>query len=129
LITYFNAFVLGFFKDGKKLDITFSEFKADGITIFVYIIAIITTLFIKEGIFAIALNNIYIVLNFYLAICGASVIYYLIKLRLRVPGLIKKLLGFMVLLSGFTGFISIVLVLIALVDARRDFRKLNKFEE
>ncbi len=128
-LAYITAFILKCFKCENQLNVTFSEFKADSVTVIVFIATIIASYLVKDGIISIALTNVYIVLNFYLAVCGASVIYYLIKYRMKAPVLVKRILGLMMLSIGLTGIFSMILVLIALWDARRDFRRLNKFEE
>ena len=129
IVSYFTACVLEFFKGDKKINMTFSEFKSDGITIFVYIVSLLASLFVKEGVMAVAFTNVYIVLNFYLAICGASVIYYLVKHKMNVPHLLKKFFGIVIIAVSFSGIFSTLLVLLALLDARRDFRRLNQVEE
>jgi hypothetical protein len=129
LVAYFTACVLDFFNEERKLNLTFSEFKSDGITIFVYIVSLLAGLFVKEGVMALTLTNVYLVLNFYLALCGASVVYYLVKHKMKAPFIIKKFLGFVILAISFSGIFSTLLVLLALWDSRRDFRRLNQFEE
>ncbi len=124
-----SAGVLAMFKGPYKLNLTFSEFKADGVTLFIYLISIIAGFFATEGIFGVALTNVYILIHYYLVVCGSSIVYYLIKHKMKAPVLIKRLLGVIVLLIGLSGIFSFIFVIAAMLDVRRDFRRLNRIEE
>lgn len=128
-VAFMSAMVLGIFEDGAQLNVTFSEFKADSITLFIYLISIIAVMFMREGIVSVALTNVYILIHSYLVVCGVSIVYYLLKHKVKAPVIVKRLIGVVLLMAALVGLLSFVFVIAAMLDARRDFRGLNKLEE
>lgn len=125
VVAYVTASVLKLFRYGRKLKLSFKDFKADTPTVLVYFGALIGAIFTKDGMFSVVFMDLYLVLSFYLTICGASLIYWLIKKKIKAPAFIHRLIGLVAVVLGAIGIISTIYVIFALTDARRDFRKIN----
>ena len=128
-VAFMSAEILAIFKGDKQLNLTLSEFKTDSITLFIYLISLIAVMFMKEGIVSVTLTNIYVLIHSYLVVCGVSIVYYLLKHKVKAPVIVKRLIGVVLLMAALVGLLSFVFVIAAMLDARRDFRGLNKFEE
>ena len=48
---------------------------------------------------------------------------------MKAPLIIKRLIGVVILMAALVGLLSFVFVIAAMLDARRDFRGLNRLEE
>lgn len=128
-VAFMSAEILAIFKGDKQLNLTLSEFKTDSITLFIYLISLIAVMFMKEGIVSVTLTNIYVLIHSYLVVCGVSIVYYLLKHKVKAPVIVKRLIGVVLLMAALVGLLSFVFVIAAMLDARRDFRGLNKLEE
>lgn len=125
IVAYAVSSVLKLFKYGRKLNLSLGYFKADFASVFVYFGALIGAIFAKDGMLSVVFMDLYLVLSFYLAICGASLIYWVIKKRINAPSFIHRLIGVVIVALSALGVLSTIYVIFALVDARTDFRKIN----
>ena len=125
IVAYITSAVLKTFKYGRKLNLSFADFKADVPSVIVYFGALLGAIFAKDGMLSVVFMDLYLVLSFYLTICGASLIYWFIKKKTNAPAFVHRLAGVVSLVLGAIGIISTIYVIFALTDARRDYRKIN----
>lgn len=129
IAAYVASVSLKLFKNSSQLNLSLSVFKADMVTVFIYIGVLLCSLFTKNGMLSVVFMDLYFVLQFYLTVCGISLVYYIIKKKLKVSSFIHKLIGLVLLTMSITGFFSTILVLVAIVDGKKDFRGLQKENE
>ena len=125
IVSYITSSLLKLFKTEKQLNLSISEFKADRISVFLYFVSLIGALFVKNGMISVMFMNLYLVIQFYLTVCGCSLIYYIIKKKVKAPAIIQKFLGITIFLISVVGVVSTLLIILAIIDARRDFRRIN----
>ncbi len=125
IVAYVASLALRIFKSEKQLSLSFDDFKADSVTVFIYIVSLICAIFVSNDMLSVVFMDLYLVLQFYLTICGVSIIYYILKKRLRVPSVVTKIIGIALLFLSMVGIFSSILVLLAIVDAKRNFRNLQ----
>ena len=125
IVAYTTSAVLKIFRYGRKLNLSFADFKADVPAVLVYFGALIGAIFAKNGMLSVVFMDLYLVLSFYLTICGASLVYWIIKKKINAPAFIHRLIGVVAVVFSAIGIISTIYVIFALADARRDFRKIN----
>ena len=120
-----NYIVMAIFKSEYQIQLRFSKFKADATTVIIFFLAIMATFFLSEGVVATVFYNIYMILLFVLQICGLSLVDHFLKYRWNWP-LVLRIVGicFVFFLSCLP-LVSAALLIVAAIDSRRDFRKLN----
>lgn len=124
VVAYIASSALKIFRNSKQLNLSLDSFKADAATVFVYIGALIGAMFSKEGILLVVFMDLYLVLQFYLTICGVSLVYYLVKRKITVP-VVDKIAGIALLGASMVGIFSTIFVLGGIIDARRNFRSIK----
>lgn len=125
LLTFLTKVIVNKVLRGIAVDLRFSMFKADGVTVFVFFLSAIISMFAGDSVMAVVFGNIYAILNVVLMLCGMS----LLDWYLRDVKSIKIFFRFLILivtciLSVFP-ILSIVLSVAALIDARRNFRNIG----
>lgn len=112
------------FRTGSWFQPRFSEFRCNTSTIFVMVLTAIISFFVKDGVLGVALNNIYAIFSFMLTMCAVSLVDYWMKKKNW--NIILRILILLLLISVQSGsFLSVVFSVIALLDARINFRKLE----
>lgn len=124
VVAYIASSALKIFRNGKQLNLSLDSFKADTATVFIYIGSLIGAIFAKDGMLSVIFMDLYLVLQFYLTICGVSLIYYLIKKKINVP-VVGKIAGIALLGASMVGIFSTIFVLGGIIDARRNFRSIK----
>lgn len=104
------------------IDLPFSRFKADRITVFMFFLSAIVSLFAGDSIMSVAFNNIYMILNVVLYFCGLSLINWYFKDVKKLHFILRVLILILI------GSISLVPVILALIDSGRNFRLIGKTE-
>lgn len=103
----------------------FSKFKCNTVTSGMTILVCILSVFIKDGVFGVALDNAFAIFSFLLCVCAASLADFWLKGKNWVT--IVRIIIVLFLLSNYSGSIlSLILCLIAISDARADFRRLER---
>lgn len=122
---YINSTVFNLLNKDLKYHIGFSRIKADTVTILIYFIVLVLVVFVKDEMLSVVLTNLYIILQFIITVCAVSLIFWFL-LKRKTPKIVAGLIAITVLSfsSGVIG--STILTLLALTDARRDIRGLNK---
>ena len=104
------------------VDLRFSMFKADGVTVFVFFVSALVSMFAGDSVIAVVFGNIYMILSVVLMLCGMS----LLDWYLRDVRNVKIFFRFILLLIIGTLFLfpilPVVLIVAALIDSRRNFR-------
>jgi uncharacterized protein YybS (DUF2232 family) len=124
ILLFIVSVALRLMRSKYKFTVLFSKFKADGITIFIYFVSILVTMFISNSVLVLVFKNIHTILQFILQICGLSLVdAYFVKKRLP---LIPRIIVVMVIFfASVLPVVSAVLVIMAAFDANRDFRGLT----
>ena len=107
------------------VDVGFSKFKADTLTIVIFVISMAVTIFAGYGKTGIIAENIYLVLSFILQMCGLSLLDWFLKNRKKMNVFLRILIIFAL---NAIPLVSVMFVMAAILDARRDFRRLNPIE-
>ncbi len=123
-IIYLSYGVLKLFKCNTLTIPCFSRFKVDTITSLCFFISLIAIVFVKNELLSIVFMNIYTIIEYLLLICALSLIDYALKNKRIVLPLRILILAVILSLSSIP-FISLILMVIAITDARRDFRNLT----
>lgn len=111
-------------KSDDILKPAFSRFKCNTVTTGLTILVCILSIFIKDGVLGVALDNIFNIFTFLLCVCTASLADCWLKGKNWV--LIVRIIIVIFLLSNYSGsFISLIMSMIAIIDARADFRRLE----
>ncbi len=122
LIVFLTGIILSFSKNLIKPDMGFSRLRADLITTVVFVVAMAVTIFAGYGIVGIIAENIYIILMFVLQICGLSLLDFVLKNVKQMNLALRILILFFVFSIQI---FSVILIMAAILDARRNFRKLS----
>lgn len=102
----------------------FSKFKCNTVTSGMTILVCFLSIFIKDGVFGVALDNAFAIFSFLLCVCTASLVDFWLKNKNWVT--IVRIIIVLFLLSNYSGSIlSLIMCLIAISDARADFRRLE----
>lgn len=112
------------FRTDKKSVPSFSKFKCNTVTVFIMAITAIISLFVKDGIASIAFDNIFAIFSFMLTICAISLIDFWMK-RKNWFVLIRLLVIASLIIAQSSPILSLLLSIIAFLDARANFRRLN----
>ncbi len=112
------------FRTDKNFVPCFSKFKCNTATVFIMAITAIISLFIKEGILSIALDNIFAIFSFMLTMCAISLIDFWMK-RKNWFILLRLLIIALLISAQSSPILSLLLSIIAFLDARANFRRLN----
>lgn len=112
------------FRTDKKFVPYFSTFKCNTTTVFIMAITAIISLFVKEGVTSIALDNIFAIFNFMLTICAISLIDFWMK-RKNWFILVRILIIASLIIAQSSPILSLLLSILAFLDARANFRRLN----
>ncbi len=124
VLMFVVSIVLKLIRSEYKFSVLFSKFKADGITIIIYFISMLAGMFINNEVLLLVFNNIYTILQFILQICGLSLIdaFFIRKKLSLIPRIIVIMLIFF---SSMIPVVAAILVILAALDANRDFRGLS----
>ena len=124
VVLCFASLAMKISKCENKFVPLFSTFKIDGVTSVVYILSALMSFFLENNILLIVFMNIYTIIQFFLIVCGVSIFDFFLKSK-RVNVVLRILL--VLVLSALTSIplVSAILTIVALVDARRDFRNLT----
>ena len=124
VLMFVVSIILKLLRSEYKFSVLFSKFKADGITIIIYFISMLAGMFINNEVLLLVFNNIYTILQFILQICGLSLIdaFFIRKKLSLIPRIIVIMLIFF---SSMIPVVAAILVILAALDANRDFRGLN----
>lgn len=112
------------FRTGKRFVPYFSRFKCNTVTVFVMVITAIVSLFVKNEVARIALDNIFAIFSFMLTICAISLIDFWMKRKTWFV-LIRLLVIACLVLAQSSPILSLVLSILAFLDARANFRRLE----
>ena len=125
ILTFFTKVIVNRLLKGTALDLKYSMFKSDGVTVFVFFLSAIISMFAGDGKIAVVFANIYAILNVVLALCGMSLIDWYLRDKRNVKIFFRFLiLGALAVLS-LIPVLSVLLVVVALIDARRNFRNIG----
>ena len=125
ILTFFTKVIVNRLLKGTALDLKYSMFKSDGVTVFVFFLSAIISMFAGDGKIAVVFANIYAILNVVLALCGMSLIDWYLRDKRNVKIFFRFLiLGALAILS-LIPVLSVLLVVVALIDARRNFRNIG----
>jgi len=106
---------------------TFSRLKCNTVTSGMTILVCLLSIFIKDGIFGVALDNAFAIFSFLLCACTASLADYWLKTKNWAT--IVRAIIVLFLLSNYSGsIISLLMCMIAITDARADFRRIDQEE-
>lgn len=102
----------------------FSKFKCNTVTSGMTILVCLLSIFIKDGVLGVTLNNAFAIFSFLLCVCTASLADFWLKGKNWVA--IVRIIIVLFLLSNYSGsIISLIMCMIAISDARADFRRLE----
>jgi len=126
ILTFLTKVIVNRTLKGIAIDLRFAMFKADGVTVFVYLLSLLISAFAKSDVMSVVFGNFYIILSMVLTLCGLSLFdWYLRDIK-------KVRIFFRFLIIVFISAISLVLAVpvavmnvLALVDARRNFREIG----
>lgn len=104
------------------VDFRFSMFKADGVTIFVFLISAIVSMFAGDSVIAVVFGNIYTILSVVLMLCGMSLLDWYLRDVQKVKIFFRFLLLLVIAASSLFPILPVILIVAALVDSRRNFR-------
>jgi len=104
------------------VDLRFSMFKADGVTVFVFLISALISMFAGDGVIAVVFGNIYMILSVVLMLCGISLLDWYLKDVQKVKTFFRFLLLLLVCASLLFPVLPMAFIVVALIDARRNFR-------
>lgn len=104
------------------VDLKFSRFKADGTTVFVFLLSAIISMFAGDSIIAVVFSNIYMILNVVLFLCGLSLFDWYLKDVKKIRFGFRVLIFMLVGISFVFPILPLLFTVAALVDARRNFR-------
>ena len=117
-----------FIKPAYLFKPTFSRFKCNTVTSGMTILVCLLSIFIKDGVLGVALDNAFAIFSFLLCVCTASLADYWLKSKNWVT--IVRIIIVLFLLSNYSGSIlSLLMCMIAIMDARVDFRRLEIQED
>lgn len=103
----------------------FSRFKCTRATVWVFLISILGIFFNEtDSVLGIVFMNIYAIVRFLLLSCALSLADYWMKTK-KWHGVLRTLALWALLFCSSTYFISLILNLLALLDTRLNFRKLE----
>lgn len=103
---------------------SFSRFKCNTVTTGMTILICLLSIFIKDGVLGVALDNAFAIFSFLLCTCTASLADYWLKQKNWAT--IVRIIIVLFLLSNYYGSIlSLLMCMIAIFDARADLRKLE----
>lgn len=103
----------------------FSGFKCNTVTTGMTLLVCLISIFVKDGVFGVALDNLFNIFSFLLCVCTASLADYWLKGKNWA--LIVRIIIVLFLLSNYSGsFISLLLCMVAILDARADFRRIER---
>ena len=108
------------------VDLRFSMFKADGVTVFVFLLSAILSMFAGDSVIAVVFGNIYMILNVVLVLCGMSLFDWYLKDVQKVKFGFRLLIFALVGASFLIPVLPLVFSVVALLDARRNFRLIGK---
>ncbi len=104
---------------------SFSQFKCGIVTIIIFALSAIIMLVSKNQVLTIVFTNIYAIVSFLLCMCALSLIdFWMKRQNWFILVRIILLLAIWSISSGFIG--TLVLSILAFIDARADFRKLDR---
>ena len=125
ILTFLTKVIVNRVLKGLAIDLRFSMFKVDGVTVFVFFLSAIISLFAGDGVIAVVFSNLYTILNTVLMLCGMSLLDWYLREKQKVKiffrFLILLVLGFLSLIP----ILSVILVAAALMDARKNFRNIG----
>ncbi len=121
-VVFITGVVLSFRKNTARTDMGFSKLRADRVTTVVFIVSMIVTIFSDYGIVGIIAENIYTILMFVLQVCGLSLLDWILKNVSRMNLLFRIIIIFFVFSIQI---LSVLLIMAAIIDARRNFRGLS----
>lgn len=125
VLTFFTKVFVNRTLKGIALDLKFSMFKVDGVTVFVFFLSAIISMFAGDGKIAVVFVNIYAIINMVLILCGMSLLDWYLrdvqKVRIFFRFLILLVLGILSVLP----VLSVIMIVVALIDARRNFRNIG----
>lgn len=124
IVLCFSSLLMKIFKCENHFIPLFSTFKIDGVTAIVYLISLVMTIFIKNEILSIVFMNIYTIIQFFITVCGFSILDYYLKTK-RLNIVLRFLLLIILFAVSSLSFVSIIITIVALTDARRDYRNLT----
>ena len=123
VMVFVSGLIMTLFRIGAKKEIGFSLFRADRITTMIFLLSMAVTIFAGYGIAGIIAENIYIILLYVLQVCGLSLLDWVLKNVKRVSLVLRIIILFFVSIIPISSFI---LVMAAILDARRNFRGLSE---
>lgn len=137
IIVLFDTIILCFFVKvivnkvlkGVAVDLRFSMFKADGVTIFVFLISALVSMFAGDGVIAVVFGNIYVILSVALMLCGMSLLDWYLRDVQKVKIFFRFLLLLVIIVSSLFPILPVVLIVAALIDSRRNFRSIGNDTE
>lgn len=110
---------------GLAVDIRFSMFKADGVTVFVFFLSAIISMFAGNGVIAVVFANLYAILSVVLALCGMSLLDWFLREKYKVKIFFRFLILAVIGALSLLPILSMILTISALIDARRNFRDIG----
>lgn len=125
ILAFFTKVIVNRVLKGIALDLKFSMFKADGVTVFVFFLSAIISMFAGDGKIAVVFGNIYAILNVVLMLCGMSLFDWYLRDKKRVRTFFRFLILLVISILSMLPILSVVLIVAALVDARKNFRNIG----
>ncbi len=125
ILTFLTKVIVNRSLKGLAIDLRFSEFKADGVTVFVFFLSALISMFAGDSIIAVVFTNIYAILNIVLVLCGMSLLDWYLREKQHVKIFFRFLILLVVGILSLFPILSVILSVAALIDARRNFRNIG----
>ena len=125
VLTFLTKVVVNRVLKGVAIDLKFSEFKADGVTVFVFFLSALISMFAGDSVIAVVFSNLYTILNIVLMLCGMSLLDWYLREKQHVKIFFRFLILSVVGILSLLPVLSVILVVAALIDARRNFRNIG----
>ena len=122
ILTFLTKVIANRALRGIAVDLRFSMFKADGVTVFVFFLSALISLFAGDGVIAVVFCNLYAILSTALMLCGMSLLDWYLREKQKVKIFFRFLILLVVGILSLLPVLSVILVVAALIDVRRNFR-------
>lgn len=125
ILAFFTKIIVNKALKGIAIDLKFSMFKVDGVTVFVFFLSAIISMFAGDGKISVVFVNIYAILNVVLALCGLSLVDWYLRDKRNIKFFFRFLILAVLAVLSLLPILSVLLVVAALIDARRNFRDIG----
>lgn len=125
ILTFLTKVIANRVLKGPAIDLRFSMFKADGVTVFVFFLSAIISMLAGDSVIAVVFSNLYAILNIVLVLCGMSLLDWYLREKQKVKIFFRFLILLFVGIISLIPILSVVLVVVALMDVRKNFRNIG----